>query len=124
MLNAAEISRELIRIGERLTETNSTLKIDEALKSFSDVVRSSKCEALLEGEILRQVESVQGLTVPVEIIQYVAHVFAWPSLRRAVATLLIEARSSDLRGARALELIDESLSEDWEDRDLFPSLCG
>ncbi|WP_434743241.1 hypothetical protein [Micromonospora sp. SH-82] len=124
VLNPVDISEFLARVGERLLESRSTLEVDEPLKDFCDLIRSSGSEGLLEIELLKRVRNVQNLHIPVEVVQYLAHVFGWSSLRSSLAGLLAGSQDGrDLREVRVLELINDSLDSDWEDRDFFHR-CG
>ncbi|MEU1372516.1 hypothetical protein ABZ442_02475 [Streptomyces triculaminicus] len=111
--------REVSRI---LDEKNSTLAADPLLAELAEIVGREPVSDLSRLAVLRVVES-RELSAAAEIIQYFAHRFRWGWLEEEVRRCYLESLANeDRKSARHYERMLEAFSDDWEDRDLFPSL--
>lgn len=113
--------REASRI---LKQTNSTLAVDRLLSDLAAYVEGRQDSKGVKDSLVCALESRGGL-VSGEVIQYFAHRFRWGWLEGEVRSRYLRSlESGDRRTARYCERILEAFLEDWEDRDLFPSLVG
>ncbi|MFI9309625.1 hypothetical protein [Streptomyces triculaminicus] len=111
--------REISRI---LDEKNSTLAVDPLLAELAEIVSREPVSDLPRLAVLQVVES-RELSAAAEIIQYFAHRFRWGWLKEEVRRCYLESLANeDRKRVRHYERMLEAFSDDWEDRDLFPSL--
>lgn len=70
-----------------------------------------------------QVLDSRELSASAEVLQYFAYRFRWGWLKSEVETRYLESSTRhDHKAARHYERVLEAFADDWEDRDLFPSL--
>ncbi|MBQ1122978.1 hypothetical protein [Streptomyces sp. B15] len=105
-----------------LDQRHSTLAVDPALADLAARVETAPEPDEVKTAILYTVDS-RELSGSAEIVQYFAHRFRWNWLRSE-----LEKRHSNSLATvnhkltRHYERMLEAFTQDWEDRDLFPSL--
>ncbi|MFI8850209.1 hypothetical protein [Streptomyces sp. 891-h] len=105
-----------------LDQKHSTLAADPVLADLAARVESVPESEEVKIAILYALDS-RELSGSAEVVQYFAHRFRWNWLRSE-----LEKRHSgslanvDHRLTRHYERMLEAFTQDWEDRDLFPSL--
>lgn len=102
-----------------LHETLSTLEMDPYLDRVASLIAAAPHSEDVRSVVLETLDASDSSAAP-EVIQYLAHRFRWKWLRCETQTRA--AGEPDLRRARFYEMVLEAFSEDWGDRDLFPSL--
>ncbi|MFD0277497.1 hypothetical protein ACFVHB_26810 [Kitasatospora sp. NPDC127111] len=111
-----------LELSRRLDETQSTLVIDPLLARTGDEVEAHGRLAELDESILTALRGGQVHAI-LEISQYYGHRFRSPRLRREFDERQAGAiEGGDRRTVRFCEAVLEAFDDDWEDRDLFPSL--
>ncbi|WP_306321776.1 MULTISPECIES: hypothetical protein [unclassified Streptomyces] len=110
------------RVSELLDRTSSTLAADPVLDQLAAHVDAAP-ESADTRKALSQVLDSWELPGVTEFIQYFGHRFRWDWLRREVeAGYRDSVTRPNRRLTRHYERMLESFSDDWEDKDLFPSL--
>ncbi|WP_175408076.1 hypothetical protein [Streptomyces sp. TRM64462] len=111
--------REVSRI---LDESNSTLAVDPILAELAGFAEQHPESDGLRLAMMRLLDS-RAVSASAEAVQYFAHKFRWGWLEAEVRSRYLESVTKlDRRMIRHYERMLESFRDDWEDRDLFPSL--
>ncbi|MBT2401224.1 hypothetical protein [Streptomyces sp. ISL-100] len=105
-----------------LNEKHSTLAADPVLAGLAKLVGRDPASGDVKLAVLQVLDS-QEFSAAAEVIQYFAQMFRWSWLEAEVGNRYLESvTNGDRRKTRHYERMLEAFAEDWEDRDLFPSL--
>ncbi|MFJ6769916.1 hypothetical protein ACIQOV_02860 [Kitasatospora sp. NPDC091257] len=119
---AQSLIREFSEISLLLDESQSTLVIDPILARIANNAEVHGDFEGLKSAILWALHSGQAYAA-CEIVQFYGFRFRWPWLRKEVEDMFLDkAEKVDLRAMRFYESMLEAFDDNWEDRDLFPSL--
>lgn len=119
----AVVLGKFAEVSQILDRTQSTLHIDALLADIAGEMEADGREDI-QREVFVQLLDSGHFGGKLETIQFFAFRFKWPWLRQELTNRLAEkVEVHDLRGARIYEAMLEAFEDDWEDRDLFPSLA-
>ncbi|MEU9488964.1 hypothetical protein AB0D83_35920 [Streptomyces decoyicus] len=125
-LSEAETCEKLMAgfrtVSSILDETYSTLAADPLLADLAKLVSRDPQSSGVKLAILQVLDS-RELSASAEVLQYFAHRFRWSWLQSEVESRRLESSTRrDQKAARHYERVLEAFADEWEDRDLFPSL--
>ncbi|MFG3053009.1 hypothetical protein ACGFZP_18930 [Kitasatospora sp. NPDC048239] len=119
---ASSLIGQFSEISRLLDESQSTLIIDPILARIANDAEARGDFGELKSAILWALHSGKAYA-SCEIVQFYGFRFRWPWLKKEIEDMLLDkAEKVDFRAMRAYELMLEAFDDNWEDRDLFPSL--